>query len=164
MSSLELENRLLKNEVASLNQEMTSVIHRAKSAQDGKYRKGIRVVLLDDCGVCNVCLKILEIAILQHVKDVKFSFCLDCLLHSCRRFHYFVELVQVTKQLQAQTNSHSQSDQIIRELRARESDLTEALSTKDAQLGILRVRLEEADKELLEKKKTVEALTAEKDR
>ena len=68
------------------------------------------------------------------------------------------------KQLHAQTNSHSQSDQIIRELRARENDLTEALSTKDAQLGILRVRLEEADKELLEKKKTVEALTAEKDR
>ena len=68
------------------------------------------------------------------------------------------------KQLQAQTNSHSHSDQIIRELRARESDLTEALSTKDAQLGILRVRLEEADKELQEKKKTVEALTAEKDR
>lgn len=80
------------------------------------------------------------------------------------RFHHFVELVQVKKQLQAQTNSHSQSDQIIRELRARESDLTEALSTKDAQLGILRVRLEEADKELQEKKKTVEALTAEKDR
>ena len=37
LSSLELENRLLKNEVASLNQEMTSIIHRAKSAQDGKY-------------------------------------------------------------------------------------------------------------------------------
>ena len=36
LSSLELENRLLKNEVASLNQEMASVIQRAKSAQDGK--------------------------------------------------------------------------------------------------------------------------------
>ena len=36
LSSLELENRLLKNEVASLNQEMTSVIQRAKTAQDGK--------------------------------------------------------------------------------------------------------------------------------
>ena len=42
--------------------------------------------------------------------------------------------------------------------------MTEALSTKDAQLGILRVRLEEADKELKEKIKSVEALTAEKDR
>ena len=36
LSSLELENRLLKNEVASLNQEMTSIIQRAKTAQDGK--------------------------------------------------------------------------------------------------------------------------------
>lgn len=35
LSSLELENRLLKNEVASLNQEMSSVIQRAKSSQEG---------------------------------------------------------------------------------------------------------------------------------
>ncbi len=68
------------------------------------------------------------------------------------------------KQLNSQTSSQSYSDQIIRELRSRESDLTEALSTKDAQLGILRVRLEEADKELNEKKKTIEAVNAEKDR
>ena len=76
----------------------------------------------------------------------------------------FVELVQIKKQLQAQAESHSQSDQIIRELHARENDLTEALKTKDAQLGVLRVRLEEADRELLEKKKTIDALSAEKDR
>ena len=37
LSSLELENRLLKNEVASLNQEMQSIIQRAKSSQDGKH-------------------------------------------------------------------------------------------------------------------------------
>lgn len=74
------------------------------------------------------------------------------------------ELAQVKRQLQSQTASHSQSDQMIRELQNREADLTEALNTKDAQLGILRVRLEEADKELTEKKKTVEVLTAEKDR
>ena len=36
LSSLELENRLLKNEVASLNQEMSSLINRAKDSQDGK--------------------------------------------------------------------------------------------------------------------------------
>ena len=76
----------------------------------------------------------------------------------------FAELLQVKKQLHSHSASQSQSDQIIRELRSRESDLTEALSTKDAQLGILRVRLEEADKELSEKKKTVENLSAEKDR
>ncbi|KAK7104738.1 golgin subfamily A member 5-like [Littorina saxatilis] len=33
VSSLELENRLLKNEVTSLNQEMASIIQRAKNAQ-----------------------------------------------------------------------------------------------------------------------------------
>jgi hypothetical protein len=37
LSSLELENKLLKNEVASLNQEMASVIYRAKTAQTGRY-------------------------------------------------------------------------------------------------------------------------------
>jgi len=35
VSSLELENRLLKNEVASLNQEMTTVIQRTKTATEG---------------------------------------------------------------------------------------------------------------------------------
>lgn len=36
LSSLRLENQLLRSEVASLNQEMTSVIQRAKDLQDGK--------------------------------------------------------------------------------------------------------------------------------
>ena len=36
LSSLRLENQLLRSEVASLNQEMVSVIERAKSLQDGK--------------------------------------------------------------------------------------------------------------------------------
>ena len=39
MSSLELENRLLNNEITSLNQEMTTVIQRAKTAQEGELRK-----------------------------------------------------------------------------------------------------------------------------
>lgn len=37
LSSLELENRLLRNEIASLNQEMASVIQRAKDSQTGRY-------------------------------------------------------------------------------------------------------------------------------
>ena len=36
LSSLELENKLLKNEVQSLNQEMSSVVNRAKEAETGK--------------------------------------------------------------------------------------------------------------------------------
>ena len=34
-SSIDLENRLLKNEVASLNQEMASLVQRAKDSQTG---------------------------------------------------------------------------------------------------------------------------------
>ena len=37
LSSLELENQLLKNEVVSLNQEMSSIIQRAKDSQDGTF-------------------------------------------------------------------------------------------------------------------------------
>ena len=36
LSALELENRLLKNEIFSLNQEMASVIQRAKDSQTGE--------------------------------------------------------------------------------------------------------------------------------
>lgn len=36
LSSLRLENQLLRSEVASLNREMASVIQRAKDLQDGK--------------------------------------------------------------------------------------------------------------------------------
>ena len=38
VSSLELENRLLKNEIASLNQEMSTVIQRSRTAQEGNVR------------------------------------------------------------------------------------------------------------------------------
>ena len=34
-SSMDLENRLLKNEIASLNQEMTSLVQRAKDSETG---------------------------------------------------------------------------------------------------------------------------------
>ena len=44
VSALELENSLLKQEVVSLNQEMNSVIKRAKSAQEGNI--SISVILL----------------------------------------------------------------------------------------------------------------------
>ena len=53
-SSLELENRLLKNEVTSLNQEMASVIERAKNSQEGGY-----TVWLDSIGLRH-CFLVLE--------------------------------------------------------------------------------------------------------
>ena len=38
MSNLELENTLLRKEVASLNEEMVSVVQRAKEAEKSKYQ------------------------------------------------------------------------------------------------------------------------------
>lgn len=42
LSSLRLENQLLRSEVASLNQEMASVIQRAKDLQEGKCLERIK--------------------------------------------------------------------------------------------------------------------------
>jgi peptidoglycan hydrolase CwlO-like protein len=58
----------------------------------------------------------------------------------------------------------STSDQMLRELQSREADLTEALKAKDSQLGVLRVRFEETEKELQGKKTTIESLKTDKHR
>lgn len=108
MSSLELENKLLKNEVASLNQEMSSVIQRSREALS--------------------------------------------------------ELDTSKRKLDAYHRSASMHDQLVRELQSRESDLTEALGAKDSQLAVLRVRLEEADKELSRKSHVVQNLESHRDR
>ena len=63
--------------------------------------------------------------------------------------------------LQAQA---SESQKIIRELRAREEDTSESVRSKDAQLAILRVRFDESDKELKAKRAEIEALKAESQR
>lgn len=108
MSSLELENKLLKNEVASLNQEMSSIIQRSKDS---------------------------------------------------------ISELDITKQkLESYHRSASMHDQLVRELQSRESDLTEALGAKDSQLAVLRVRLEEADKELSRKEASIQDLQSHRDR
>ena len=53
---------------------------------------------------------------------------------------------------------------MIRELQSRESDLTEALGAKDSQLAVLRVRIEESDKELVEKRKLLNSFKMDRDR
>lgn len=58
----------------------------------------------------------------------------------------------------------SSSDSAIRELQARERDLTAALDAKDAQLAVLRVRLQEADQELTAKRHLVDQLRHENQR
>lgn len=73
-----------------------------------------------------------------------------------------------SKKLQSQINQKnyelSKTDHSLRDLRAKETDFTEALNAKDSQLAVLRVRFEEADKELRAKKQIVEELQNEKSR
>ncbi|KAG5266099.1 hypothetical protein AALO_G00249780 [Alosa alosa] len=89
LSNLRLENQLLRSEVASLNQEMASVIQRAKDTQE--------------------------------------------------------ELNLARARTEKWNSDQSRTDRAIRELRSQVDDLTEALSAKDGQLAVLKVRLDEAD-------------------
>lgn len=61
-------------------------------------------------------------------------------------------------------NSASRTDQIIRELQARENDLTQAMAAKDTQLAVLRVRLEERDQEMKVKEHEIQSLKVERER
>lgn len=107
-TSLLLENRLLRSEIESLNQEMASVVERARASQQ--------------------------------------------------------ELETAQKKLSEYRHISSNSDQMVRELRSREADIQEALNCKDSQLAVLKVRLEEADAELMRNKETMEKLELENHR
>uniref|UniRef100_A0A8C0YJB1 Golgin subfamily A member 5 n=1 Tax=Cyprinus carpio carpio TaxID=630221 RepID=A0A8C0YJB1_CYPCA len=89
ISNLRLENQLLRNEVSSLNQEMASLIQRAKNMQE--------------------------------------------------------EVNLARARAEKWNSDQSRVDRTVRELRAQVDDLTEALSAKDGQLAVLKVRLDEAD-------------------
>ncbi|XP_027314227.3 golgin subfamily A member 5 isoform X2 [Anas platyrhynchos] len=84
-------------------------------------------------------------------------------------------LIQRSKETQEELNKsrervekwnvdHSKSDRIVRELRARVDDLTEAVGAKDSQLAVLKVRLQEADQLLSSRTEALEALQSEKSR
>lgn len=60
--------------------------------------------------------------------------------------------------------SSSKTDHMLRELQSRESDLMEVLNAKDSQLAVLRVRLEEADKDLHNRKTEIDRLQGERSR
>lgn len=108
LSSLRLENQLLRSEVASLNQEMASVIQRAKDLQD--------------------------------------------------------ELNQARLRADRWNSEQSQTDRTLRELRSHVDDLTEALSAKDGQLAVLKIRLDEADQLLKSRSSALEEAQKEKSR
>uniref|UniRef100_A0A8C4EQA9 Golgin subfamily A member 5 n=1 Tax=Dicentrarchus labrax TaxID=13489 RepID=A0A8C4EQA9_DICLA len=107
-SSLRLENQLLRSEVASLNQEMASVIQRAKDLQD--------------------------------------------------------ELNQTRLRADRWNSEQSQTDRMLRELRSQVDDLTEALSAKDGQLAVLKIRLDEADQLLKSRSAALDEAQKEKSR
>ncbi|XP_040414748.1 golgin subfamily A member 5 isoform X2 [Cygnus olor] len=84
-------------------------------------------------------------------------------------------LIQRSKETQEELNKsrervekwnvdHSKSDRMVRELRARVDDLTEAVGAKDSQLAVLKVRLQEADQLLSSRTEALEALQSEKSR
>jgi Rps23 Pro-64 3,4-dihydroxylase Tpa1-like proline 4-hydroxylase len=58
----------------------------------------------------------------------------------------------------------SESDKIIRELRAREEDMNESIRSKDSQLAVLRVRFDELDNDLKSKKNELDSLRFESER
>ncbi|XP_041828564.1 golgin subfamily A member 5 isoform X1 [Melanotaenia boesemani] len=108
LSSLRLENQLLRSEVASLNQEMASVIQRAKDLQD--------------------------------------------------------ELNQARLRADRWNSEQSQTNRTLRELRSQVDDLTEALSAKDGQLAVLKIRLDEADQLVKSRSAALEEAQTEKSR
>lgn len=108
VSSLRLENQLLRSEVSSLNQEMASVIQRAKDLQE--------------------------------------------------------ELNQTRLRADRWNSEQSQSDRMLRELRSQVDDLTEALSAKDGQLAVLKIRLDEADQLLKSRVAALDEAQKEKSR
>ncbi|CAG5866784.1 unnamed protein product [Menidia menidia] len=108
LSSLRLENQLLRSEVASLNQEMAAVIQRAKDLQD--------------------------------------------------------ELNQARLRADRWNTEQSQTDRTLRQLQSQVDDLTEALSAKDGQLAVLKIRLNEADQLLKTRSNALEEVQKEKSR
>ncbi|KAM4625061.1 golgin subfamily A member 5 isoform 2-T2 [Polymixia lowei] len=108
LSSLRLENQLLRNEVASLNQEMASLIQRAKDMQE--------------------------------------------------------ELNQARLRAEKWNSDQSRTDRTVREFRSQVDDLTEALSAKDGQLAVLKIRLDEADQLLKSRSNALEEAQNEKSR
>lgn len=74
------------------------------------------------------------------------------------------ELNQSRSRAEKWNTDQSRSDRTVRELRAQVDDLTQALTAKDAQLAVLRVRLEEADQLVKARGSALEEAQSEKSR
>lgn len=74
------------------------------------------------------------------------------------------EMNKTTKELEKQSKQLLRSEQTVRELQDRESDLLKTIEAKETQTSLLRLRLEEADGNLKLQKMKVNDLISENDR
>uniref|UniRef100_A0A8C5MN38 Golgin subfamily A member 5 n=1 Tax=Leptobrachium leishanense TaxID=445787 RepID=A0A8C5MN38_9ANUR len=74
------------------------------------------------------------------------------------------ELNEARARIEKWNNDNSKTDRSARELRAQVDDLTEAMSAKDSQLAVLKIRLQEADQLLRSRTEALETLQSEKSR
>lgn len=88
----------------------------------------------------------------------------ELLLAVKRAEHAESEMKRMQKKLDHWNSQISGNDRQVRELQERETDLIATIDAKDSQLAVLKVRLQEADQELLTKKNIVEELKKENER
>ncbi len=74
----------------------------------------------------------------------------------------FVEVNLSRARAEKWNSDQSRVDRTVRELRAQVDDLTEALSAKDGQLAVLKVRLDEADQLLKARSSALEEAQTER--
>lgn len=75
-----------------------------------------------------------------------------------------LELNQTRLRADKWNSEQYQTDRMLRELRSQVDDLTEALSAKDGQLAVLKIRLDEADQLLKSRNAALEEAQKEKSR
>lgn len=76
----------------------------------------------------------------------------------------FPELSKARARVERWNADHSKSDQTVRQMRSQVDDLTEVISAKDAQLAVLKVRLDEADQLLKSRTEALESAQCERSR
>lgn len=79
-------------------------------------------------------------------------------------FSTHVELNQTRIRADRWNSEQSQTDRMVRGLRSQVDDLTEALSAKDGQLAVLKIRLDEADQLLKSRSAALDEAKKEKSR
>ena len=71
---------------------------------------------------------------------------------------------KLRRQLETHNSQQQRSDQIVRELQSQVVDFQEALAAKDSQLGVLRVRFEESERQCATHAQTADHLRAHSER